>query len=139
MVNDCGGSEKRKFQRIIFSANDEVIGVFSFPKDAEELVSYKIADISAGGLRFFALRKDNLQISTRDKFFLNESKGISIFDFDADLELDGRWVIDSEKVEHIMIGCKFVDISEAAETQIDLFIELELVNRHHGELVTDHR
>jgi c-di-GMP-binding flagellar brake protein YcgR len=132
MAKDCDGADKRRFQRIVFSANDEVMGVFAFPKVADGLNSYIIADISAGGLRFFAFRKDNLQISTCDKFYLKEIKGKTIFDFDADVELEVRWVIDNDKFEHIMIGCRFLNISEAAQTQIELFIELEQVNRNHG-------
>ncbi|UCH21013.1 MAG: PilZ domain-containing protein [Deltaproteobacteria bacterium] len=129
MEKDYDGSEKRKFKRIVFSAKDKVMGVFTFPKVSDDLISYKIADISAGGLRFIVFRKDDLQISTGDKFFLQEIKGKTKLDVVADIELEVKWVMDHEMFEHIMIGCEFLNISEAVQTQIDQFVEFEQVDQ----------
>ncbi len=126
MDKNHNGSERRKFKRIVFSATDEVMGMFTFPKVADDLISYKIADISAGGLRFILPRENDLKISTGDKFFLREIRGRTKLDFVADIELEVKWVMDHEMFEHIMIGCEFLNISEAVQTQIDQFVELEL-------------
>ena len=129
MEKDYTGSEKRKFKRIVFSAKDEVMGVFAFPGFVDDLGSYKIADISAGGLRFILPRDDAFQITANDTLLLREIKGKSQLEFVAGIEITVRWGMDHEMFEHLMIGCEFVDISQAARTQIDQFVESELARQ----------
>jgi c-di-GMP-binding flagellar brake protein YcgR len=124
------GSERRKFKRIVFSAKDAVMGAFKFTGLWDKLVSYKIADISAGGLRFILPRDDDLQISTHDTLFLREIKGKSQLEFVAGIELEVKWVMDHEMFEHLMIGCEFVTIAEDVRKQIDQFVESELAQQN---------
>jgi c-di-GMP-binding flagellar brake protein YcgR len=130
MDKDYDGYEKRKFKRIVFSAKDEVMGMFKVPGIADDWVSYKIADISAGGLRFILPRGDDLKVSIGDTFFLHEIKGKSQLEFVADIELQVKWVMDHELFEHLMIGCEFVTIAEDVRKQIDQFVESELAQQN---------
>ncbi len=130
MDKNYDGSEKRKFKRIVFSAKDEVMGIFKVPGIADDWVSYRIADISAGGLRFILPRDDDLQISTHDTLFLREIKGKSQLEFVAGIELEVKWVMDHEIFEHLMIGCEFVTIAEDIRKQIDQFVESELAQQN---------
>jgi len=130
MERDYDGSERRKFQRIVFSAKDEVMGAFKFSGLPDKLVSYKIADISAGGLRFILPRDDDLQISAHDTLFLREIKGKSQLEFVAGIELEVKWVMDHEMFEHLMIGSEFVTIAEDVRKQIDQFVESELARQN---------
>jgi c-di-GMP-binding flagellar brake protein YcgR len=129
MEKDYDGSEKRKFKRIVFSAKDEVMGAFTFPKVADDMISYKIADISAGGVRFILPRGGDLKVGIGDTFFLHEIKGKSQLEFVADIELEVKWTMDHEMFEHIMIGCEFVTIAEDVRKQIDQFVESELAQQ----------
>ncbi len=126
MEKDYDGSEKRKFKRIVFSAKDEVMGVFTFPGPADDQFTYKIADIGAGGLRFILPRDDALQITINDTLFLREIKGKSQLEFVAGIELEVKWTMDHEIFQHIMIGCEFIHITEAFQKQIEQFAESEL-------------
>jgi c-di-GMP-binding flagellar brake protein YcgR len=130
MEKDYAGSEKRKFKRIVFSAKDEVMGVLAFPGFADDLGSYKIADISAGGLRFILARDDAFQITANDTLFLREIKGKFQLEFVAGIEIEVKWVMDHEMFEHLMIGCEFVDISPTVQRQIDQFVESELARQN---------
>ena len=127
MEKDYDGSERRKFKRIVFSAKDEVMGAFKFSGLSDKLVSYKIADIGVGGLRFILPRDDDLKISIGDAFVLHEIKGKTQLEFAADIELEVKWTIDHEIFQHIMIGCEFTHITEAFQKQIEQFAESELV------------
>ena len=126
MEKDYDGSERRKFKRIVFSAKDEVMGAFKFSGLSDKLVSYKIADIGVGGLRFILPRDDDLKISIGDAFVLHEIKGKTQLEFAADIELEVKWVMDHEMFAHLMIGCEFVTITEDARKLIDQFVESEL-------------
>ncbi len=126
MEKDYNGSERRKFKRIVFSARDEVMGVFTFPGPADDQFTYKIADIGAGGLRFILPRDDALQITINDTLFLREIKGKSQLEFVAGIELEVKWTMDHEIFQHIMIGCEFIHITEAFQKQIEQFAESEL-------------
>jgi hypothetical protein len=97
MEKDYDGSEKRKFKRIVFSAKDEVMGVFTLPGFVDDLVSHKIADISAGGLRFILPRGDDLKVGIGDTFFLHEIKGKPQLAFVADIDLEVKWVMDPNR------------------------------------------
>jgi c-di-GMP-binding flagellar brake protein YcgR len=110
MEKDYDGSEKRKFKR--------------------DLISYKIADISAGGLRFILPRGGDLKVSIGDTFFLHEIKGKSQLKFVADIELEVKWTMDHEMFEHIMMGCEFVTIAEDVRKQFDRFVESELAQQN---------
>ena len=130
MDKNYDGSEKRKFKRIVFSAKDEVMGVFTFPGPADDQFTYKIADIGAGGLRFILPRDDDLKVSIGDTFFLREIKGKSQLEFVDGIELEVKWTMDHEIFEHIMIGCEFVNIAEDVRKQIDQFVESEPVQQN---------
>jgi c-di-GMP-binding flagellar brake protein YcgR len=130
MEKDYTGSEKRKFKRIVFSAKDEVMGVFAFPGFVDDLGSYKIADISAGGLRFILPRDDAFQIAANDALLLREIKGKFQLEFVAGIEIKVKWVMDHEMLEHLMIGCEFVDISPTVQTQLAEFVESELARQN---------
>ena len=126
MEKEYDGSERRKFNRIVFSAKDEVMGAFKFSGLADKMIPYKIADIGVGGLRFILPRDDDLKVSIGDTFVLHEIKGKNKLEFTADIELEIKWTMDHEIFEHIMIGCEFIHMTEAVQKQIDQFVESEL-------------
>ena len=127
MEKDYDGSERRKFKRVVFSAKDEVMGVFTFPGSATDQFTYKIADIGAGGLRFILPRDDDPRVSIGDTLFLHQIRAKTNLEFAADIELEVKWTIDHEIFQHIMIGCEFTHITEAFQKQIEQFAESELV------------
>jgi c-di-GMP-binding flagellar brake protein YcgR len=126
MGKEYDGFEKRKFKRIVFSAKDEVVGVFKLSKLPGKPVFHKIADISAGGLRFILHRDDGLNLSMGDRFFLHEIQGKTTLEFVGAVELEVKWTMDHEIFEHIMIGCEFIHMTEAFQEQLEQFVESEL-------------
>lgn len=129
MQNEFNGSEKRKFERHVFSSKDEVVGFFKSPKIADDLLSCKIADISAGGLRFFLSRSDNHLIGVGDTFILKKIMGKLKLAFITDIELKIQWVVDHELFGHIVIGGQFISISESDQASIDRFVRYETMGQ----------
>jgi c-di-GMP-binding flagellar brake protein YcgR len=133
MENEYGGAEKRKFKRIVFSARDEVTGTVTWPEHADKPFSYRISDISAGGVRFIISKRDSPPIIDHDdRLLLGEIKGTRL-EFVADVALAVRWVIEHEMFEHMVIGCEFVNITDDVRMQIDQFVEFELAAKNQEE------
>lgn len=131
MEKKYAGSEKRKFKRIVFSAKDEVMAVVTFPEKPDDPVFYKISDIGAGGLRFMLPKSDAPEIiSFNDTLFLHEIKGKSPLEMVAGVQLEVRWVMHHEMLDHMVIGCEFVNIAEDVSRQIDQFVESELTEQN---------
>ena len=127
MESRTDGTERRKFKRIVFSAQDEVMGAVAFPEHAGKSFTCKIADIGAGGLRFIIAKDDAPKALAVDStLLLHEIKGRSPLEIVGDVELQVRWVMEHEMLDHLAFGCEFVRITEDLRAQIDRFVESEL-------------
>lgn len=130
MANSNNMENRRRFKRILFSAEEEVTGIVSLSESDDETVAYKIADLSAGGLRFLIQKIDSSQVQTGDTLILKTIDGKSQLDFVSDLQLDVRWIMDDPRLEHAMIGCEFSGISDSDRERIEQFVESELQNAY---------
>lgn len=129
MSNSNNMEERRKFKRILFSAEDEVTGVVSLSESDDDPMAYKIADFSAGGLRFLIQKVDWGEIEKGDTLLLEKINGKSQLDFVSDLQLEVKWIMDDPVFEHVMIGCEFSDISDTDRNRIEQFVESTLQER----------
>jgi c-di-GMP-binding flagellar brake protein YcgR len=118
--------DRRKFKRILFSAEEEVTGVVSPSGTDDEAMVYKIADLSAGGLRFLIQKIDWGEIKTGEMLLLQTINGKSQLDFISDLQLEVKWIMDDPRLAHAMIGCEFSGISDSDRERIEQFVESEL-------------
>lgn len=130
MQNEYEGTERRKFRRVVFSANERVYGEFAFNGFLGDLTSAKISDLGAGGLRFILARDDCGDIGVGSIIFLRKIKGIARFGFVSDIEIEIKWVLDTPEFENVMIGCQFINISKTIRKRINQLIEADLVQRY---------
>jgi len=129
MSNSNNMEDRRKFKRILFSAEDEVTGVVSLSESDDETKAFKIADFSAGGLRFLIQKVDWGEIEKGDTLLLQTINGKSQLDFISDLQLEVKWIMDDPVFEHVMIGCEFSGISDTDRKRIEQFVESALQKR----------
>ena len=129
MKNDSDGPERRSFKRHVFSTQDDALGFFESPDAANGLKSYRIADISSGGLRFFMDRKAEHLIGVGDTLVLKKIMGKLKVPFTTNIELKVKWVIDHDVFRHIAIGCQFMKISEADRISVDRFVQYEAMGQ----------
>ncbi len=132
MQNDNGYTERRQFKRVVFSASDNVLGEFDLPGISDEIISFKILDLSAGGLRFVLPRDDCGDIDVGNKLFLQKIKGMSRLEFVSRMELEVKWILDNPAFENVMIGCEFLNVSETVRMQIDQFVETEATRKYNN-------
>lgn len=132
MSESSEGAERRKFKRFVFATDDEVYGEFKLPGLYEEPVRFKIADIGAGGLRVIVSKETGAVVREGHLLFLNRMQGRSRLEVIARVGLKVRWVLSHIALEHVMLGCEFIDLSDEKRNQIDAFVESELKARTHN-------
>ena len=132
MQNDDVYTERRQYKRVVFSASDNVLGEFKLSGDSDEVISVKILDLSAGGLRFALPRDACGDIDVGYNLFLQYIKGISRLEFVSRMELEVRWILDNPAFENVMIGCEFLSVSGTVRNQIDQFVETEATQKYNN-------
>lgn len=115
--------EKRKFNRIPFSYNDNIIGTFTHPGRRNKIKAH-ILNLSIQGLYFTLKKDDEKMIEKGDKLILLEIKGIKNQDFIFNIEMDINRVLDYAELEHFGYGCQFIIVPESSKKQIRRFLEM---------------
>ena len=124
MGNQYDGQERRRFRRVAIPVDDGIIGFISSPRlIADESIAVKIIDLSVGGLHFFFHRGSFKEITTGDHLTLREIKGTKNLDSISNVELEVKWIADHPSLEHVGLGCEFLNISNEIRQQIDQFID----------------
>ena len=132
MSDEYAGEERRKHQRVVFTARDEVVGDVNVPSAVQSQLALKIADISVGGVRFLLSRTDAGDIRSGETFLLQRIRGNAALAFVRAVAAEVRWVLDHPSFDHLLIGCEFVDPSEGFRQQIEQFVADEIRCRIHG-------
>lgn len=132
MQNENGFTERRQYNRVVFSASDNVLGEFDLPGISDEVILVKILDLSAGGLRFVLPRDACGDIDAGYNLFLQTIIGMSRLEFVSRMELEVRWILDNPAFENVMIGCEFLSVSEIVRKQIDQFVETEATQKYNN-------
>ena len=125
MVLNRKRKEKRGSKRILFSLEENVVGVFSFLSNNKEFISFtaSILNLSAGGLQFVLRKDDDNGIRVEDRLLLKKIKGNGKLVFCANMELEIRWILDIQYLEHIGVGCGFENISGTMREKIGQFVD----------------
>ena len=113
--------EKRKFNRVPFLYNDEIIGTFIIPGEKEKFRAH-ILNLSVQGL-YFTLKKDEKQLHEADKLVLLEMNGLRDEVFIVNIEMEVRRVLNYEELLHLGYGCKFLTFPDSSKEQIRRFLE----------------
>ena len=117
--------EKRQFKRVLFSLEENVQGVLSLLWNSEEFISFtaSILNLSAGGLQFVFRRDNEKAIHVGERLLLKKIKGKENLTFLSNVELEIKWVLDTQYLEHIGVGCRFENISSNMRKKISQFID----------------
>ena len=114
--------EKRKFNRVPFLYNDDIIGTFVSTGGKEKFKAH-ILNFSIQGL-YFTLRKDEKLLDQSDKLVLIEIKGLREEVFILNIEMEIRRVLNYDELLHLGYGCKFITFPESSKDQIRRFLEI---------------
>ncbi len=114
--------EKRKFNRIPFSYQDNILGIFTHPGRQDKIESH-ILNFSMQGLYFTMRNEEGKNLSEDDKLFLLELKGPKQTSYIVNIEMTVARILDNPDLEHFGYGCKFTSFPESSMDQIKRFLE----------------
>ena len=114
--------EKRKFNRIPFSYQDNIVGNFAH-KGQQAKIAAHILNFSMQGLYFTLRNEQGKNLSEGDKLVLVELKGPKRASYIVDIEMEVARILDNPELEHFGYGCKFISFPESSMNQIRRFLE----------------
>ena len=113
--------EKRKFNRIPFSYQDNIIGSFTHPGRRDKIIAH-ILNFSMQGLYFTMRNEEGENLAEGDKLVLLEIRGPKNANYIVDIEIEVARILDNPELEHFGYGCKFISFSESSMDQIKRFL-----------------
>jgi c-di-GMP-binding flagellar brake protein YcgR len=123
--------EKRKYNRVPFSYNDNIIGTFYRPNNKHKINAH-ILNLSAQGLYFTLEKTEISDIEEHEKLILIEINVPRNDDFILNIEIEIRRILDHPELEHIGFGCRFITFPESSRDQIRRFLEVWFLEGREG-------
>jgi len=114
--------EKRKFNRIPFSYQDNIVGVFTHPGGHDKITSH-ILNFSMQGLYFTIRKEEAKKLSEGDQLALLELKGPRQTSYIVDIEMNVARILDHSDLEYFGYGCKFTSFPGSSMDQIKRFLQ----------------
>ena len=114
--------EKRKFNRIPFSYQDNIVGSFTHPGQRDKIAAH-ILNFSMQGLYFTLRNEADLNLNEGDKLVLLEIKVPKRISYIVDIEMEVARILGNPELEYYGYGCKFISFPESSVNQIKRFLE----------------
>lgn len=110
--------ERRKHQRVLFTIDDGIVGVFDPPGEGDP-VQASVMDISKGGVKLLFKSILKNRIMEGDKLILSEIKGSGSTPVVVNIDTEVKWISENELSETIGLGVEFLNMSENSQSQVD--------------------
>jgi hypothetical protein len=114
--------EKRKFNRIPFSYQDNVVGIFTHPGRKDKITAH-ILNFSMQGLYFTMRKEEWKKLAEADRLVLIELKGPKQSNYILDIEMTVARILDYSDLDYFGYGCKFTSFPDSSVQQIRRFLE----------------
>jgi len=116
-------AERRRYKRMFFSIEEGPVAVFTVPDSKGRIFTAIIMDLSPGGLGL-SVKKDENIIKPGECLILAEIKGTKGLESVKDIETEVKWIQNFKAFKHILLGCEFLNITEAQKEDIQSAINL---------------
>ena len=117
--------EQRKYPRI-FLPGEEVVLAKIIPAAEEKTYDVRLLNISEGGIGFHCKRSEGLRIKVNDSLHLIGIIGHPHLGAVADLSMEVRWVMDEEYLDHVAVGCEFINLDDHNRELLQDFVLVAL-------------
>ena len=114
--------EKRKFNRIPFAYQDNIVGVFTHP-GRQDKINAHILNFSMQGLYFTIRKEEGNKLAQDDELVLIEIKSPKKINFIVDIEMIVARILDYSDLDYFGYGCKFTSFPDSSMEQIKRFLE----------------
>jgi hypothetical protein len=114
--------EKRKFNRIPFAYQDNIVGIFTHPGRQGKIAAH-ILNLSMQGLYFTMRKEEGDKLAENDTLVLLEIKGPRRVNYILDIEMTVARILDYADLEYFGYGCKFTQFPDSSMEQMKRFLE----------------
>jgi c-di-GMP-binding flagellar brake protein YcgR len=123
--------ERRGVQRIFFSVEDEVKGMFTFPDFQKGPLTGTIINLSESGVGLVLSKKDEItkKIRKGDYLILTQLNGIKGLESLSNIKAEIKWILDNPTLGFFGCGCEFHDVPEPMREAIQTFIDMWLTEK----------
>jgi hypothetical protein len=115
-------AEKRKFNRIPFTYQDNIVGIFTHPGRRDKINAH-ILNFSMQGLYFTMRKEEGDRLAQEDQLALLEIKRPKQVNYILDIEMTIARILDFPDLEYFGYGCKFTSFPDSSIAQIKRFLE----------------
>jgi hypothetical protein len=103
------GSERRKFERIFFSKQDEIMASLVIPEYSEKPIAVQIMNLATGGI-FFTIRSiRNIDLEIGQTIIFKEIYDNSNHAFTLNIHAKVIWILEDDSAEFTGVGSKFIE------------------------------
>jgi hypothetical protein len=115
-------SERRRFERLYFKAEDNVKCILSLPNNPEKLLIANITDLSEDGIGFVINKTEYVSITAGDHLILNEVKEKIHLAFFRNIEIEIKWVLNHQDLNKVGFGSQIINTSNKLRHNIRYFM-----------------
>jgi hypothetical protein len=115
-------AEKRKFNRIPFSYQDNIVGIFVHPGRKDKINAH-ILNLSMQGLYFTMRKEEGDKLAADDNLVLLEIKGPRSINYILDIEMTVARILDYADLDFFGYGCKFTSFPDSSIDQMKRFLQ----------------
>lgn len=102
--------ERRRFQRLFFSAEEGISGIFRLPEPYHRQARGIIMDMNQEGIGVSFQKDECPQLMTGDTLVLIKIPDAR-FSFMEHTEMKIMWVLNHRSLDHMAMGCEFTNFS----------------------------
>jgi len=115
--------ERRQFDRALFSFEDNVTAVLSIPGQQGRTFTVYILNLGLGGMQFTPNSDSEIQLKKGDRLVLMQIKTATNSQILLNIDAEVKWILNPPMLEHIGVGCAFLNIPESSLQQITKVME----------------
>lgn len=115
--------DRRMHRRAYFSISDNIIGTYVFYGKTEIVFNAPILNLSRGGLHFAFNKNLGIFPTAEDRFEFVKIEGKTTLDFECNIGLKIKWILEHKSLIHISCGCEFIHSSKPDLDLISEFID----------------
>ncbi len=109
--------ERRRFQRLFFSVEESISGLFRLPEPYNQQAMGNIMDMNQEGIGITFPKDECPQLVTGDCLVLIKILDAR-FSFMENMGMKIMWVLNHRSLDHIAMGCEFTRNSPDLKTRI---------------------
>jgi len=118
--------DRRAYKRLFFPETGRPLAYFVFPGTNQRIATATVVNFGMGGLALKVKRDENLSISPGGLIVLKEIKGIISLPPIGDIETEAVWAYNDERLKDMLLGCEFLDVSQAIKGDIQQFVNFQI-------------